>query len=150
MNSWFVEALHSQGWVWPVLEIFHLFGMILLFGGLLIFDLRVLGFAPRLPLAATATLLKLAMAGFALNVGTGSLLVLGNAHHFLANPAFWAKIALIIAAGINAWFFTIFVHNGPAKRIAGIPARVSAALSLAFWTGVVILARFIAYVESVQ
>lgn len=149
-ESWLTKALHTQGWIWPTLEIFHLFGMVLLFGALLIFDLRVLGFAPTLPLAPTAALLKLAMVGFAVNIVTGSLLVLGDAHHFLANPAFLAKMALMIAAGLNAGCFTVFVHNGPANRIAGVPARISAALSLLFWTGVIILARFIAYVESVQ
>jgi len=140
--------MRSTGWVWPTLEIMHLYGMILLMGGVLIFDLRVLGFAPDVPLMVAAGLLNLALVGGAMNILTGSLLVLGDLNTFINNPALWLKLSLIAAAGLNALFFTIYIHRGPANRIMGRAAHISAALSLAFWAGVIILARFISYTES--
>lgn len=141
--------MRATGWVWPALEIMHLYGMILLVGGVLIFDLRVLGFTPTLPLGPATGLLKLAMLGCGMNLITGSLLVLGDLNYFLKNPALWLKLSLIVAAGLNALFFTIYIHRGAASRIMGLGARISAALSLVFWGGVIALARFISYTESI-
>ena len=62
------EWLRATSWVWPALEIMHLYGMILLVGGVLIFDLRVLGFAPDVPLVPAAQLLNLALLGCAMNI----------------------------------------------------------------------------------
>jgi len=148
-NSSLSEALRAHGWVWPTLEIFHLCGMILLFGSLLIFDLRVLGYAPQIPIAATTQLLKYALIGFCMNLISGSLLVLGAVHHFLSNPAFLLKMTLIIAAGLNACFFHVFIHNGAVNNINSRAARISAICSLVLWASIITLARFIAYIESI-
>lgn len=142
-------SMRALGWVWPALEIVHLYGMILLLGGVLIFDLRVLGFAPEVPLGPAVEVLKLALVGGVMNVITGSLLTLGDPNFFLNNPVLWLKLSLIVAAGLNALFFTIYIHRGPANRIKGRPARISAAVSLGFWCAVIILARFISYTESI-
>lgn len=139
-------VLQAQGWVWPVLEMTHLCGLALLFGALVIVDLRVLGFAPALPLDAAFGLIPFAVAGFLLNVATGTLLVLGDPGHFLHNDAFWVKLGLIGLAGCNALFFNL--HRRWRPLPPGTVARLSAGFSLAAWTGVTATARFIAYVET--
>lgn len=143
---WLGGVLRTQGWVWPVLEMAHLVGLALLFGALLIVDLRVLGFAPALPLDAALRLTAFAVAGFCANVVTGSLLVLGDPAHFLHNDAFWFKLGLIGLAGGNAVFFNL--HRRWRPLPPGMVARMSAGLSLLAWAGVTAAARFIAYVES--
>ena len=143
-------VLRTQGWVWPVLEMAHLVGLAALFGALLIVDLRVLGFAPAVPLDAAFRLIPLAIAGFGANVVTGSLLVLGDPAHFLHNDAFWFKLGLIGLAGCNALLFNLHRRLRPlaAGTSLGMAARVSAAVSLLAWAGVTAAARFIAYIES--
>ena len=78
-------ALASRGWAWPALEICHLFGLALVIGSLVIVDLRILGFAPGIPMEAAQKFVSLTILGLALNLITGPLLVLGDPGHFIGN-----------------------------------------------------------------
>lgn len=90
-----------------------------------------------------------AIIGFVANVITGGLLVLGDLDIFLNNPALWAKLGLILAAGINACLFhALCSHNAGGSLLTQSLARFSAALSLLLWAMVIILARFISYTQS--
>ena len=66
---------------------------------------------------------------------------------YLRSPAFPVKLALILAAGVNAGVF----HSGVGQRStawdSGVmpppPARLAGALSLAIWIGVVVCGRML-------
>ncbi|WP_162130047.1 hypothetical protein [Sinorhizobium fredii] len=64
----YLESLPPSAWmrkgVWPfpVVNLLHMLGIALLFGGIAVLDLRVLGLARKLPVAALA-LLVLPIAG---------------------------------------------------------------------------------------
>ena len=47
-----VAALMRTAWAWPVCESLHFIGLCLLFGTVGMFDLRLLGVAKRVPIAA--------------------------------------------------------------------------------------------------
>lgn len=139
--------LIGRGWVWPGLETCHLFGLTLLMGTLVIVDLRILGFAPQLPLAGAHSLIPLAVLGGAINGATGAMLVLGDPAHFLGNPVFQMKMVLVASAGLNAVMFNTWLRAQITDGVVGPWAKASAALSLALWVAVTLAARFIAYVE---
>ena len=64
-------------WAWPLCETFHFFGIILLIGGVGMFDLRLLGFGKQLPVAAVKRLLPWGVTGFIFCVVTGLTFVTG-------------------------------------------------------------------------
>jgi hypothetical protein len=144
-------AMRQWQWLYPIVEILHILGFVLLLGGALYFDLRLLGQGRgSLPVSALAThLLTWARAGFALVVPTGFMMFTAHATEFAGNPAFRLKLILIAAALLNAAAF----HQWPFRSVyrwnMAVPtpawAKVAAVLSLLLWTGVVSCGRLLAY-----
>jgi hypothetical protein len=135
--------MNALAWAYPALEVVHIAGIALLFGGLLVFELCVLGWAPALPVRAVAQLtLPLALVGFGLCAASGLAMFSTQPGELLVNPAFRLKLALIALAGANAaWFH----RRGGSGRLDA-RGRLQALLSLGFWLAVIICGRSIAYV----
>lgn len=135
-------GLASHPWAYPALEAAHVLGIAALFGGLLVFELRLLGLARALDLAALGRLvLPLALAGFALCALTGLLMFATQPQELLANPAFRLKLLLLMLAGANAAWF----HGRGGLARADRAARAQGLLSLGIWVAVIICGRWIAY-----
>lgn len=136
-------GLSSHPWAYPALEAAHVVGIALLFGGLLVFELRMLGLARALPAPQLARItLVPALAGFALCAATGLTMFASQPGELLANTAFRTKLVLIGLAGANALWFHL--RGGP--KAAGALPRLQCLLSLGFWLAVIICGRWIAYV----
>ncbi|HEX2012177.1 MAG TPA: hypothetical protein VJN44_14680 [Roseateles sp.] len=135
--------LDEIAWAYPALEALHVVGIALLFGALLVFELRVWGLGAALDLRGLARLtLPLALIGFALCAVTGLSMFAGQAEELLANRAFRLKLLLIALAGVNAaWLHA----RGGLARIGRL-TRLQCLLSLGFWSAVIICGRWIAYV----
>lgn len=137
-----LAALASHAWAYPALEALHILGIALLFGGLLVFDLRALGLAREWPVAALARLtLPPALLGFALCALTGLTMFATQPQELLANPAFRWKLLLIGLAGANAALF----HARSGVQAKDLLARGQCLLSLGIWMAVIICGRWIAY-----
>lgn len=135
-------ALASHPWAYPAFEALHLVGVALLFGGLVVFELRLLGLARALDLAALARLvLPLALLGFALCAFSGLCMFATQPQELLANPAFRAKLVLLMLAGANAAWF----HARGSLALGDAAARAQGLLSLGIWLAVIICGRWIAY-----
>lgn len=143
-------AMRQWQWLYPIVEILHILGFVLVVGGGFFFDLRLLGLGRGLAVSALAThLLTWARLGFALVVPTGFMMFTAHATEFAGNPAFRLKLILIGAAVLNASAF----HRWPFKSVrrwnvaAATPAwaRLAAALSLVLWTGAICCGRLLAY-----
>lgn len=139
--SWTGLAAHP--WAYPALEALHVLGIAALFGGLLVFELRLLGLARALDLRVLARLvLPLAGLGFALCALTGLTMFATQPQELLSNPAFRFKLLLILLAGLNAaWFHA---RHGLARGDGA--TRLQGMLSLGIWLAVIICGRWIAYV----
>ncbi len=147
------EYVRTATWAYPALETLHVMGLGLAFGGIVLFDLRVLGLGRQLSVRALgAFVLPFVWTGFALNAVSGVLLFMSDATEFAGNPALWVKLGLIGAAGLNALFFQVRYRRHiaalRAEQDANLPTllRASAAASLAIWLGVITAGRMIAYV----
>ncbi|MDN3922834.1 hypothetical protein [Roseateles violae] len=135
--------MNVAAWAYPAFEVVHIVGIALLFGGLLIFELCLLGRAPALPLPALARLtLPLALVGFGLCAATGLAMFSTQPGELLGNAAFRLKLLLIALAGLNAGLFHLRGGSGRADRWG----RAQGLLSLGFWLAVIICGRSIAYV----
>ncbi len=133
-----VRFLATAPGVYPVVSALHVLGIALTVGPILLVDLSTLGrLGPALD-AARASLVRAALAGFALAAATGLALASVRISEYVANPAFQAKLVLLGLAGLNA-----LAHH----VAAGARARRSTALaSIALWIGVVFAGRWIAFV----
>ena len=143
-------AMRQWLWLYPVVEILHIIGFVILVGSAAMFDLRLLGLSRQLPVTGMERhLLPWARASLLVIVPTGSLMFVAHATEFAGNPAFRLKLLLLGLAGLNAAAF----HLRPFREVAGWDrgtpapwlARVAACLSLTLWTGVIACGRLLAY-----
>ncbi|HEY7672389.1 MAG TPA: hypothetical protein VIC71_09230 [Gammaproteobacteria bacterium] len=144
----------DYSWVWPLGEILHFVGMTLLIGAIGLLDVRILGVAKGVPIATVNKLIPIGIAGFAMNVTSGLVFVMGNPiggpMDYLENLAFLLKMLLIFLAGINLLAFHV---AGIARAADAVPAggdaptgaKVVAAASLLLWAGVIFFGRMIMY-----
>lgn len=143
------DAIRTIPWLYPMFETMHYVGLSLLVGGILLIDLRTLGFARVLPLRGMIGLLPFVWVGFIINVVTGSLLFVYGATNFGTNPSFWLKMTFMVFAGLNALAFDLAVRRSGEQWVAADrpPAfvKVFATLSLILWVCVVTTGRWMAY-----
>ena len=142
--------IRGSPWAYPAVETVHIVALALLFGSIVLVDLRLLGVSRALP--ATDLLhhaLPVSMLAFTLAAATGSLLFLTHADDLVGNRVFVLKMGLIMLAGINAAVFHAGagagVRSWDSGSAAPLAARVGAGVSLALWTGVIACGRWIAY-----
>jgi hypothetical protein len=148
-GTFIANAIRTIPWLYPMFETGHYIGLSLLVGGIMLIDLRVLGFARALPLKSMIGLLPFVWVGFAINVFTGSMLFIYGATNFGPNRAFQVKMAFLVLAGLNALAFDLAVRRSGSSWVAADrpPAFVKgvATLSLFFWVCVVTTGRWMAY-----
>ena len=133
-----VRALRSSFYVYPIISALHVLGIGVLLTGVLLMDLRLVGLFRTLPAEPFVTLVRrVTLAGFALAVATGLTLFSVRASDYVALPLFWAKMSLIVAAGLN---LAALLWLDRAKRVFG-------AVSLLLWFGVLLAGRFLGFVQ---
>ena len=138
--SKFLQDQHA--YAFATLETLHLIGMTLVLGAIGAFDLRVLGLANAIPPAALHRLIPWGVAGFLLNLATGTLFVIAHPHQYLFDPAFRVKLLLMLLAGLNvvAFYGTAFdeLKAVPAGTAPPLRSRVITGISLTAWVGVLV------------
>ena len=144
------DAMRTNLWLYPIVEIFHIAGFTLLVGAIAMFDLRVLGWSPSLPVDKLGRfLLPWSAAGLLLIVPAGLMMFSAHPHDFANNRVFLLKLTLIAVAGINALLFHRGVYRcvaaWNADRSAPPTARLHALTSLALWIAVICCGRLLAY-----
>ena len=138
-------------WAFPANETLHFMGLTLLIGSILVVDLRGMGMLRAIPFTHAHKLISLAIAGFSINLITGILFLFADPSRYFVNVGFRWKMVVVVLAGLNALAFEYFVFR---KVRAGDPAaefsmtaKVTSALSIVFWFTVLVLGRFMPYVE---
>ena len=154
----FSNLVGQYDWIWPICEILHFLGVILLVGIVGLIDLRVLGVGRQLPLASLHRLIPWAISGFLLCFMTGLVFVLGDPFKIpadtLTKTTFQLKMLFIVLGGINALLFeylTDFKHPSQGQGVvdrAPYLIKVMAGISLFVWLTVVYLGRMLPYGDS--
>ena len=143
-------AMRQEIWLYPAVEILHIWGFVLLVGSVAMLDLRLLGLSRQVSVRQLSRhLLPWTWGALLIIVPTGTLMFITHAGEFISNRAFVLKLMLIFAAGINAAAF----HLGPFRAVhswdSGVPvpavAKLHAVLSLLIWMGVIACGRLLAY-----
>jgi hypothetical protein len=126
-------------------------GIVVLVGTSVLLDLRLLGRGilrnQRISQVASRAI-PVMWISFGVMFITGTLMFMSEATRCYDSMSFRAKIALLLAVGINAMVFQL----GPYRKIAGwentvtpASARAAAWVSMVLWVCIVIAGRGIAY-----
>ena len=150
MASNLTQWIQATYWLWPILEIFHFFGLTLLMGGLIIVDLRMIGFFSYIGLEEVKKLLPLVIFGFLVNLITGVLFLFGDPSRYSINIGFQIKMILVSLAGCNAAIYhlkvePLFSNLNLTDRLP-LVIKITGFTSLTLWAGVLLLGRLIPYV----
>ena len=138
--------------LYPIIEVVHIIGFIMLAGSAFLFDLRLLGISKRIAVTELAAhLLPWSRRSLLLVIPSGILLFITQATSLSANTYFGIKLLLILIAFANAGYFHRFTLKTVAHwdQLQPTPyaARAAGILSLILWTGVITCGRFLAYFE---
>ena len=108
-QSFIGEAIRNSIWMFPVIEAFHLIGLAILGGSILVGDLRLLGLLLSTKpinyvISQTTLILKL---GLVILVSTGIPLFLSEAIKCYYSRAFWIKMSALLIGLV----FLFFIRN---------------------------------------
>lgn len=143
MGRWVTDRI----WVWPASEALHFIGLWLIFGVVLLVNLRLMGFMRATPYAAFHRLLPWAAIGFAINTITGMIFMTATPDQYGTNGSFHWKIVFMVVAGLTLLYTTVFEgpwhveagQKGPMRvRMAGLSAIVG-------WLGVMYFGRMLPF-----
>lgn len=145
------ELVRTNAWAYPILETIHVVGLGLLFGGIVLFDLRLLGLHRGIDIDRLGQhVLPWVWLGFGLNAVSGALLFMSDAVSFAANGSFQVKMLLILLAGLNmVWFHARLYPSRAAWNQDMAPplsVKITAVVSILIWLAVITAGRLIAYV----
>jgi hypothetical protein len=129
----------------PFLESVHVLSAMFVVGTVLMADLRLLGWsALRYPVTVvTGEVVPWTWGAFVIATLTGVGLFITRASAYVTNPAFLAKVVLLLLAGINMLVLHFFaVRTGRARL-----QMTTGACSLLVWVGVVLAGRWIGHLS---
>lgn len=148
--TWFrVEQLYAI----PVVNAIHVLSFALVFGTILIVDLRLLGVASlQRPFSVvTRDYLRWTWVAFALAAVTGLSMFSANATTFCVNTPFQLKMLTIFLAGMNMAVFHFVGLQSVSRWDSDVrppmAVRLAGALSITLWICVLVLGRWIGYTK---
>jgi len=149
LSVWIREA-DSYFSFWMILSV-HAIGMGVLVGASVLIGLRVLGFAPDLPLAPLKRFYRFIWVGFWIQVASGILLLVAYPTKSLTNPLFYLKLTLIglAVASMQMLRNRVFADSSLNEATMMARGRLFAIWSLVFWVAAVTAGRLLAYTYTI-
>ncbi|MBV9768799.1 MAG: hypothetical protein JOZ32_04440 [Bryobacterales bacterium] len=147
-------AIRESIWIYPILDVLHCVGILLVAGTIVIVDLRLLGFGMRrAPVSSVlGQVLPWTRSGFVFMLLTGSLIAWSEPLKLYKSPFFRVKLAFLTLAGLNALFFHYSVSRGigawDSASLTPARARLAAVISIVCWICVIAAGRAIGYETS--
>jgi len=136
-SSWIRESPSLL--VFPAFLIVHSFGMAFLAGTNIALNLRVIGFAPTVPLPSMQRFFPILWFGFVINLISGLLLLISYPTKALTNPVFYVKLGCIVVAMI------LMVLIRKRVILEGQSGKAMAILSTVLWLVAIAAGRLLAY-----
>jgi hypothetical protein len=146
-SDFITKYQYNHPWAWKTLETIHFMGLCLLFGVVIVVNLRLLGWMRSASLEGFYRLLPWGVWGFVANSVTGMMFFIGQAFQYIENPAFHLKILCILLAGADVLYLTwhdeVWVMK--AGETASPLVKVLAASQIVLWIGVIYFGRMLPY-----
>jgi len=141
------ETIRESTWLFPLIEAFHLVGLGVTAGAVLIVDLRLLGAGlSRQPVARLSAAVEPWLLGsVTLMFASGIPLFLSEAIKCYYSFAFWVKMTSLLLALV--FTFTIRRHVTRTRPTSdrSLQGRLTAVMSLGLWFGVAWGGRWIGF-----
>ncbi|CTQ51288.1 hypothetical protein [Jannaschia donghaensis] len=144
-DSFIGTTVSGTLWGYPIVLSLHAIGMATMVGIALMLTIRVLGFAPAIPVTAMAPYWRVALGGFLLNLLSGAALFLGGASMLFFNWAFRIKLALV-AVGLLLTWYLVRICIARMDEVSPVH-RSLAGLAMATWIAAIISGRLIGYMS---
>lgn len=147
------QTIQEVSWVIPTLQSVHIACIAIVMGSIALIDLRLLGVTGLSQSISDITKRQLPWVWVALVILflTGAILIVGEPARSLENPAFQAKMLMLLCVIAVTYNLerplrgdAAFWELSPARRSA---AKALAVVSLLLWVGIVFAGRLIAYME---
>ncbi len=142
------EWMRTSALAYPIANVAHLLGLVLLVGPIVLLDLRLLGIGRELPLPpASRMLTRSAVVGLVLLAVAGFLMFAADAGPLIRNRIMQAKLCVIALGIANAILFRALWNKHLPQWDAAPPllGRAQAVASIAIWLSAGSLGRWIAY-----
>ena len=139
-------------WAYPLVLTMHTCGMGVLVGFNWAVDLRLLGFAPKIPIMSLDRFFPVMYVGFWVNAITGIVLLVADASTKMTSWVFGVKMLFIVLAMIvlQRIRYRVFHDLGPDKVTPQAGGKLLASLSIAFWLLSITAGRLMAYLGPVS
>jgi hypothetical protein len=141
------ETIRESIWLFPVIEAFHLLGLGLTVGAVLMVDLRLLGVGLRKqPVAELAAAVQPWLLGsLTLMITSGTLLFLSEAVKCYYSFPFWVKMTSLFLVLLFTFTVRRRVTRTGLASDRPLLGRVTALVSLTLWFGVAWGGRWIGF-----
>jgi hypothetical protein len=144
-STWVGDYIRSHQYPFAIIEVFHLFGLTLLLGGIFLMSLRLFGFIMKdMPVPQVARQLGwISFFGFLLAATTGISLFASEALKCFSNNMYWYKMAFFFPATI--FHFTMYRKVTRSPNSGAAIRGLTGVLALVLWFGVAVFGRAIGY-----
>lgn len=138
--------IRGSTFMFPAIEVVHLFGLVMLLGTLVIVNARLLGYGMRRQKVSQVWngVWPWMHTGLVTMVITGIALFISEALKCYSNPAFWYKMGFLVAALL--FHFSAYRKVASSDSIRLGLTRLAGIASLLLWFGVGLAGRAIAFV----
>ncbi|MEA3026238.1 MAG: hypothetical protein QOF91_1523 [Alphaproteobacteria bacterium] len=145
------KFIAESGWSFQSALMLHIVAITIVFGMILVVDLRLMGVASKT--TPVTDLLRVALPwtwwSFAGAVLSGAFLFMAQPEKYFVNVAFQMKFLLMAAAGLNMLIFHFITYRKVSAwdRDAPVPlaGKVAGLVSLGCWTAAIAYGRWTAY-----
>ena len=128
-------------WAFPAILIYHAVGMGMLVGPNIMINLRLLGFAPGVPLAPMEKFYRVMWIGLVVNILSGLALFWAYPTKAVTKPLFYVKL-LLIALAVS---LLPRIRSALLSGVVGADIRRWAMVSLGLWISAITAGRLLAY-----
>jgi hypothetical protein len=137
-------------WLFPIVETIHVLTLTVVFGSIVMVDLRLVGVTGRGTSISRLTeeTLPWTWTAWVLSAITGTMLFTSKAVTYYGNFQFRMKFVFMALAAVNMLIFHFGAYRKVAQWDTAVPplsARVAGALSIAFWVTVIFFGRWIGF-----
>jgi uncharacterized membrane protein len=134
-------------WLWPSLEALHFIGLWLLFGVVLLVNLRMLGMMKAASFSALHRLLPWSVLGLGINVISGMMWVIATPEQYSSNVSFFWKMGFLMLAALNLLYLTTFDEPWQvgAGEDASFANKAIAFSAIASWVCVMYFGRMLPF-----
>lgn len=136
------QVISKSLWGFAIAETFHIVGLTILLGAILLINLTVLGFGVKRPARRVAReLFPWVLSGLLLMIGSGIPMFMSSAIVYATSFPLLVKLVLLLSAiALQA-----IIHNVPGMYEGSISGKASASLALICWFAVAYAGRAISF-----